>query len=477
MAALPGVGYDESMSKRRKLLKWGGRVVAGLVVLALLALISADRWRAWRMAGHRERIETASLRVEEEVLKGKTPRDWHLSRVTGKNGWDHTASIDIARRKAREERSGEASIEDTEAATGLLVATESLCSFYHGFWEPDPEILDGRFEQELMEIWLRDSQSFADAYALAAKADCIVILPYDDEYYPQLNGVFVINRIDEVRALLGRVKVLLALGRTEQAWKELEVCVRAQSLQRAPTSLMDALTMHARIAAAIDGVTAVVVDGSLPPARALELLKYRTAGLPNASAAIEAEIVWLYALIHESGFILTPPTWFDWLTGSVPRGKALFANDEFHAGIMPQWVAPINLSREAAKGLEALLRVRDELGRRAVENLAEPPDTDEDTLFWVFSPSTYRSRLLEYELNWLKLELRILEVEQGPLVDNQKRVAEVVARYPNTEHEFDGQDLKVRLAAGLVLHDPSENAEDRLEPLAALRESSQPDDE
>jgi hypothetical protein len=454
--------YDGSMPSRRKVLKWGGRVVAGLFVLALLALVGADRWRAWRMSGYRERIEAAQARVDDEVLKGKTPSEWHLSRATGTNGWPHIAFVDDARR--------------AESGDTLTEALDSLGAYQQGAVDSEVRQSDGQPGHEILEEWLRESQPFADAYARAASADCIVMVPAADEYYPQLNGVPVIHRISETRTLLGRVKALLAIGKAEQAASELDTCIRAQCLLRAPTSIIDAMTMHARVKASIEAATEFIIDQSLAPAQAKPLLKYRANHPPDALAAIEAEIVWLYSLIHEAAFLTAAPAWFDWLGDNVPRGKGMFADEEFYSSASRRWAAPLNLSKESAGGLEILLDRRDTLGGRATAIEAEWPETDDELLFWIFPPEFYRNQLLLFELAWLELELRILEAEVGPLAANRERVAELLGRYPKAEHEFDGQDLLIRLAADLVVENVADSGERRLEPATLIRDAMGSDD-
>jgi hypothetical protein len=434
--------------RNKRLWKWARR--GGIVLLALCTVfvVSVDRWRAAAMADNRERLEASFARLDEEILKGQSPSDWHKSRIRGTNGWEHVAFIhDICRLSDDYTRL-------TPEDRVITEAVRNLSDFQNGHWEardddPDaPPITDPSSEQ--LDDWLNATQSLADAYARAVEADCIVMLPLDDEPYPQWFGVRVAPRYNVVHALFGRCKALVALGRPEQAWTEFEAALKALQKYGAPMSFVDGTVTHAMPYIAAKSAVEMLVDGTMHVDQARRILDLHVPTPFKAIDALEGEAVWLYVMTQQAGFLTAPPGWFDWLIGDLPLGDGMFAHDDFNDSAKSRWAAPINLGRQVANAMDAVFELRNYLDSPSAWDPAAAP-VIEDGLLVMTSASLFnwRNGLIRRNLAWLELELRILELEQGPLVNLAPQVAETVSRYPGAEYEFDEDDLRIGVAAKL----------------------------
>ena len=429
---------SEKPSRKRRLLKWSIRAAIGLLVLSVLALVGADRWRSHVMSEHQARLHAAFDVVDSEILRGRTPAEWHASRVHGSNGWQYLKFLDR---------------EDTDQQDQLLHdACRQLDEYQAGTWRDVQEYSDVEPSTtpttEQLEAWLEATQPMADALERAAGRDCIVRLPAENEPYAQWLGVSVLKRLRGYRALVGRCKALRTLGRGKQAQGELETFTEAMSKLVGPTSLVDAATIRAATTIPAAFALDLLVAGTLYWGEARRLLAWRPREEFAMREALEAETVWLYTLTHESGYLLSEPSWFDWLTCELPRGRGMFAVPEDDDSIQVRWARPINLSREVATAVEVLLRLREYLNSPSAWNPDEVPQTPEGLL--AFSSGAmfeWRNGMLKRDMVWLELELRILELEGGPLVNQKDKIADVISDYPGLECEFDEDDLIIGVSS------------------------------
>lgn len=419
-----------------------------MLVLGIQFFVFVDRWRAVAMADNRERLESSFARLDDEILKGQSPADWHQSRVQGTNGWEHVAFIhDIARRSINY---GQLTPEEKT----IRDAINNLSDYQNVNWEAHPDDPDAppitEPSSETLEGWLKATQSLADAYARAAEADCIVMLPLDDEPYPQWVGVRVAPRLNFVHALFGRCKALVALGQPARAWTEFESALKALQKNGAPMSFVDGTVTHSMPYIAALAAVEMLIEGTLPVDQARKFLQLHSPTTFNACDALEGEAVWLYVMTKHAGFLLTPPSWFDWLIGDLPLGDGMFADDSFDDSAKSRWTAPINLGREMANAMDAVFELKDYLESPSAWDPSAAP-VIEDALLAITPASLFdwRNGLIRRSLAWLELELRILELEQGPLANLAPQVAEIVSHYPSAEHEFDEDDLRIGVSAKL----------------------------
>lgn len=482
------------MLKRRTVLKWISRSVIVLAVIALLLLLGIDRWRAYRLAEFQPRVHDALARVDAEILKGKTPAEWQAVRAAqagGRNGWEHIAFIeDLYEADSKWHQSDKYSPDGPvpESVTTWL-AVEALRDYLDDHWAGGEHELwqheegDGTAlipPPEVLEQWLRETQALADGFAKAATADCVVKLAREDALYPDADGIAVIPRLASYNAMLGRCKALGALGRHDQAWNELEAYVQALSKHSAPTTIVDFMLVYSCHGAAAEFAHKHLLDGTLTPAAARRLLRWALLDRDRLIDAIEGETVWLATLVRQAGYVTTPPAWFDWLTDDLPPGEGMFIIRDDDSSLQSRWAGPINMTRECAIALEANLATLAYARGPNAWRLAEVPQQEESLFAIPQGAILRRGDVTLTAARWLELELRVIELEGGALIDQRAAVAEAVSRYPGLEHDFDGKDVRVRLSGQLrddyrAVALVSGNDERIIEPAEQARNSSRED--
>lgn len=423
-------------SRLRRIFKWAGRGVLALIVLSALLLVAADLFRQQRMKAATARLNAAIAQVDDEILKGQTPAEWHAARIEGTNGWEHIAVI----------RDYDDAPTEPELVR-IRSALDDLYAFYNGTWQGElPEGAPNNAEYpttptpEQIADWMAITVPVAEGFARAAECDVVVVLPKDDEPYPYREGIPVLPIMSACNAMLARCRIHLDDGRDEQAWRELTNYLTTWSKASGPVFLVGYMVEFGAFGLAIEFALEQLESGHMPLEVAREIAGLGFDPVERLEHTIEGEVVWLAASASAAEWAYAEPRWFGWMRGDIPPGEGLF--DEDFSSMGDAYLGPAKLSTNIAIALETgLAQVRYLRGEHAWDP-THVPEAEHSPL--AIEPSMLfeqRNAVAYGFIDVLRLELRVLEREHGPLVENKNAVERLVAGYRGVVHDWDGDDL------------------------------------
>lgn len=479
-------------TRKRRWLKRISIALGVLFVLFTIFLFAADGYRRAGMKERRVRLQTALERVETEILKGKTPNEWHESRITGTNGWRHIEPLFTLyeRTHAWHEANYDAEVEPDFIV--LSNTLDELTLYHSGDWMPDPEEypdLDEESEPppDRIERWMKITNHVASAVAAAAACDCVVRLAEADEPYPEWNGVALFPRSTLNSAMMARCKILLDWDERARAVQELHNLSTLWSKVSTPTCWIETLVHLMVWADTVEFARDLLIDGHITASEARSVLNWKPDVYPRIRSACEGEAVWLYTSSKAADYALYAPSMFDWVSGDIPTGTGMFKQDfdPFRAA----YFGPGNLTVEVAMAVENAMHWVNISRTPPPWNPEDVPIVEESLLF-ALNPSHVfgrRNEVFRKSLHWLELELRILEHERGPLRDKREAVDKIAARYPDSHIGWDGDSLALGINPRLLesaslayARDPEKTLSEQAELIATIRErfksDSEPDD-
>ena len=469
--------------------RWLKRTAIGLgvaLVVFVCLTTAADGLRQSRMKEHRTRLLAALDRVDAEILKGRTPNEWHASRIKGTNGWEHLEYVFDADQQATEWYAENYDAADEPEFVELSETLRALASYFDGDWEQDnPDDPDGDSikmpPDALIDRWLAVTDPAAAAFARAAACDTIAQSLNGDEPYPA--GIRVIPRVFAAKAMLTRCRIFLDREDKTRALDELRNSVAVWSKFDAPMLWVDYDVHLAVWGQVTEFARELLIDERITPAEARELLTWNRDVYPRIRAACEGEAVWLYVGAKAAEYAVSEPAMFDWITGDVPGGSGLFGEDDQFRSLRSRYFGPGNLTQEIALAIESALawveisRTPPPWGPRSL------PEAEQSLAFAMYPSQVFglRNRVVKQSLKWLELELRIDEIEHGPLPQRKDAVAAIVARYPGARHGWEDDRLALgidsellHLAAEAEARDPEARTDPYIE---MLRQHVARDDE
>jgi hypothetical protein len=272
--------------------------------------------------------------------------------------------------------------------------------------------------------------------------------------------------------MLARCRILLDRGEKARALAELRNSVAVWSKFDAPMFWTDCMVHLGVRGQAIEFARDLLIDERITPAEARELLTWNPDVYPKIRAACEGEAVWLYVGARAADYAMNEPAMFDWITGDVPGGSGLFGEDDQFRNLRSRYFGPGNLTHEIALAIESALAWVEISRTPRPWDPRSLPEAEQSLAFAMYPSQVFglRNRVVKHSLKWLELELRIDEIEHGPLHQRNDAVAAIVARYPGARHGWEHHRLALgidsellRLAAEAQARDPEAGTDPHIE--------------
>lgn len=449
-------------TRKRRWRKRIGITSGVLLVLFTIFLFAADGYRRAGMKERRARLQTALDRVETEILKGKTPNQWHESRIKGTNGWEYLQPVFSIDRES-EDWGPDLTRDDIREIDSVLndlslyydderYLNESMYDHYESAY-PNIEN-NGDYEEALLSHWLAKSQVVADRFAKAASCETVVQLPENDEPYPAWDGIRLIPRMSTHAAMMARCKILLDRGLNEQAFQELDNLASVWTSFDAPVFWID-LIVHVGLGLdTAEFALEQLILGKCSPSQVRGLLDSVPNVVPAVLSACEGEAVWMYTAANAADYAHSEPRMFDWLTGDVPADRGLFGLEnlsDHRRSIHDRYFRVANITHEMIMAVENATTWVEVARSDLPWDPGTLPHVEVSTMLALYPSRVFdlRNYLILKRLTWLQLELRVLELEAGPLAHQKDVVAAKVGSYFGTRLGWDGDVLQLGISDDL----------------------------